>query len=48
VATDDGERAAGGSSGGFVSEQQLDLIEGEARGLAQPDDVEALPVWVTL
>jgi hypothetical protein len=28
VATDDGERAAGGSSGGFVSEQQLDLIEG--------------------
>jgi hypothetical protein len=48
VATDDGERAAGGSSGCFVSEQQLDLIEGEARGFAQPDDVEALPVWVTL
>jgi hypothetical protein len=44
VATDDGERAAGGSSGGFVGEQQLDLIEAEAGGLAQPDDVEALRV----
>jgi hypothetical protein len=39
-----GNAYAGGASGGFISEQQLDLIKGEAGGLAQPDDVEALRV----
>ena len=35
------EGAAGGSPGGVVGEQQLDLIQREAGSLAQPDHVEA-------
>jgi hypothetical protein len=36
-----GEGSGCGSSRLVVGEQHLDLIEGEAGGLAQPDDLEA-------